>query len=326
MVSLCHVGDPFRDRCFARRPCRRRGAGHCSRARVDAVPCRNLGVGRHDPTSPAGDRQASARTVWPEFRTQHPADRTADACSALVVCCVEGRGQFADFLLRQEPLPFVLDPLLEGRRRIVGAPAPADGKGEHLAQDLPHPVGADRGRLGPLQLVRPVVGLFLGRARAALGDDVQQFRHIMRRDLGHQFGRPVRCHQLGEHRLLVRSVCLGQMRHMLGQIAVDHVAEPRGFAQLAPLAEGVAALVDFATHILGPVARGRHRPLRPASDGHPALPPGEPVIQRESPAARPEDADGKAAHLGVEHLVVARLLRFTFPDRFIVQSQTLEHG
>lgn len=44
VVSFCHVGVPFRNRCFARRPCRSRRVGHCRRARIDAVPCRNLGI------------------------------------------------------------------------------------------------------------------------------------------------------------------------------------------------------------------------------------------------------------------------------------------
>ena len=225
-----------------------------------------------------------------------------------------------------QPFPFVLDPLLEAGGRVVRAPTPADGEGEHLAQHLAHPVGADRGRLRPLQLARAVVGLFLRWPRPALGDNVQQFRDIMRRDFGHQLLAPVRGDQLGQHRPLVGGIGLGQMWYMFGEIAVDHVAEPWRLAQLVARAKRVTALVNHPAQLARPFAGGRHGPFRPAPDGHAALGPGKAVVQIERPVARSENADRKAPHLRVEHLVVPPDLGLALPHGFIVQSQALDHG
>ena len=108
------------------------------------------------------------------------------------------------------------------------------------------------------------------------------------------------------------------MRRMLGQISVKHAAEPWGFAQLAAFAKRLAAFVDLAAQILGAVAGGWDCPFGPAPDNYAPLPPCKSLVQRESPAARPEEADGEVAHLGIKHLAVAVHLWCMLPDGFIV--------
>ena len=116
------------------------------------------------------------------------------------------------------------------------------------------------------------------------------------------------------------------MRHMLDQIAVDHVFEPWGFAQIATLAQWVAALIDEATQLAGAFPDRCHAPFGPAANRHAALAPCEPVIQHEGSRARSQDADRQPPDLGVEDLVIPILFRDQLAHCFIVQSQSLDHA
>ena len=180
-------------------------------------------------------------------------------------------------------------------RRIVRPPFPFHGQREHLAQHLAHAVGADRGGLVTLQLARAVVGLFLAGAGAALGHEIEELRDVGLGDLGHQLVAPGRFDHLLQHRDLVAGIVLGQFRQMFGDVAVDHVLDARGPAQLLPRRQRIMPLVDGAAQFLGAFAGGRHAPLRPAPDGHPPLPPGMAVVDGEGPRARGLHPGGEAA-------------------------------
>ena len=96
---------------------------------------------------------------------------------------------------------------------------------------------------------------------------------------------------------------------MLDQIAVDHVFEPWGFAQIATLAQWVAALIDEAAQLAGALPDRCHAPFGPAANCHAALASCEAVVQHEGPRARSQDADRQPPDLGVEDLIVPILFR-----------------
>ena len=74
---------------------------------------------------------------------------------------------------------------------------------------------------------------------------------------------PGRFEHLLQHRDLVARIGLGQLGQMLGDVAVDHVRDPRGTAPLIPRRQRILPLVDGAAQFLGALARGSDAPLRP---------------------------------------------------------------
>lgn len=67
------------------------------------------------------------------------------------------------------------------------------------------------------------------------------------------------------------------------RVPFDQIADPRRLPRRLALAQGIAALVDLAPQLLGPLAGSRRGPFGPAPDGHPPLAPRDPVVQREGP-------------------------------------------
>lgn len=94
------------------------------------------------------------------------------------------------------------------------------------------------------------------------------------------------------------------MRQMHFSIAMDQICHTRSFAQGAPGSQRITTGIDIPAQLLGPFACSTHTPFRPARECHPALAPGIAVVDRESPTATAIDAGGKAAHIGVENLVI----------------------
>ncbi len=105
---------------------------------------------------------------------------------------------------------------------------------------------------------------------------------------------------------------------MLVCVPLNHVAEVWGGAQFALARQRIATLVNLTAQLPGAISRRRHRPFRPAPDGHPALTARIAVVQRESPAAGAVNANGKAPHLGIKDLEVPPLDRQGLSYRFVV--------
>ena len=99
-------------------------------------------------------------------------------------------------------------------------------------------------------------------------------------------------------------------------IALDQIDDAGSFAQGAPRCQRITTRVNLTAQFLGALARRRHAPFRPARECHPALAPGVTIVEREGSSASPIDAGSKAAHLGVENLVVP-------PHRGLGVSQNL---
>ena len=116
------------------------------------------------------------------------------------------------------------------------------------------------------------------------------------------------------------------MRQVHFGVALDQILEPWRIPPGFLLAQRIAPGVNLAPQLLRPLARGRDAPLRPAPDGHPPLSPGVAVVDGEGPAARSVDADGKAAHIGIEDLIVPALGRFGIADGFLIQTQSVDHA
>lgn len=247
-----------------------------------------------------------------------------DAGGALVLGRVQCLGQPLDLILRQKPLTRVLDAAIEAIGRVVVAPAPFDGKVEHLAQHLAHPVGAHRGGLAALQLAGAIVGLGLVRAGAALGDLRQQLLDIRLGDLAHQLAAPMRGDQFRQHGFLVGGIQGRQPHHMLGDIAVDQIGDAGRFAGLVAIRQRIATGIDLAAQLLGALARGRHRPFRPAREGHAALAAGMSVIKGEGPPAAAIDADGKATDIGIKNLVIPSPARLCVAQDLLGQADPVD--
>ncbi len=112
---------------------------------------------------------------------------------------------------------------------------------------------------------------------------------------------------------------------MFRQIARDHVVDPRGLARRFSQAEGIDPFINVTPQVLGPFPRGGGVPLRPAPDGHPPLPPGDPVVEGEGPVPRGVDGHREPAHISVEDLVIPPQV-LGLPDGFLVQFQPVDHG
>lgn len=106
----------------------------------------------------------------------------------------------------------------------------------------------------------------------------------MRCDLGHQVFDPNAGPPAWSASSVGRTRWSGQMRHMLVEVPVDHVAEPWGLAQLAALAQQPGSRPSS-------ISRRRSRARSRAAvtvhsgqrHGHAAPRPGKAVVQREGP-------------------------------------------
>ena len=248
-----------------------------------------------------------------------------DRCRAQIFGSIKNRRDPGQFFWTKEAFAGLFDAPVEPMCRIVGAPFPLDGQREHLAQHLARAVGPDRGGLEPLEFARAIIGLGLAGARATLCYEIEEPRNVGLGNLGHQLVAPDRFVHLSKHRSLVGGIVFREFWQVFGDVAGDHVLDARRSAKLLSRRQGVKALIDGAAQFLGTFACSGHAPIRPAPDGHAALPPGMAVVDGESSRARGLNPGGKADHLGIEDLIADPRLRLRIAQGFLIQFQSVDH-
>jgi hypothetical protein len=88
---------------------------------------------------------------------------------------------------------------------------------------------------------------------------------------------------------------------MLGDVAIDQLADSRCGARLVPYRQGIVPLVDFALELLGPFSRGRYRPDRPAPNCQLACATVDFIGKDERTRAGGHYSQAEAHHLIIDH-------------------------
>jgi len=85
--------------------------------------------------------------------------------------------------------------------------------------------------------------------------------------------------------------CVSAATRVPDQDSADHISDPW---LRAPIPSGLSASIPSSSPANSLPRRARHMSIRPAPDGHPPLPPANPVVEGEGPVTRGVACDLKS--------------------------------